>query len=273
MNALTSPPLDTTAQIIHALSFTDYLRLPYISAHGLMRIERSPAHYRASREQPHAPTPAQALGTLAHLMILEPERVVTEMVVAPDCDRRTKAGKADWEAFQSESAGKLVVAKDQLALTLAMRESVMAQPYARALLAAGFAETTVIAELEGVTVKGRPDWLPHDLPVIVDLKTAVDASPKGFARAAANFAYHLQAALYTDLIHAMTGQRCEFVFLVVENEPPHGVALYQLDADAIERGRVRYQQALETYQHCLDTDDWPGYATEIQALELPRWAA
>lgn len=261
-------------EIKNHVPFSEYLDLPYISAHGLMLIERSPAHYRAAMQAPHRASAKQELGTFTHLAILEPDEYTRRLSLAPDCDKRSKAGKAEWEAYQAAlPADAISATPDQIRSVELMRDAVIAQPYARALLDDGIAETTVIADLDGLTVKGRPDWLPRDLPVIVDLKTAADASPRGFSRAAANFCYHLQAALYTDLLYTVTGQNYDFIFLVVENESPHGVALYQLEDDAIEAGRRRYQAALETYRHCLNTDQWPCYATEVLSLELPRWAA
>jgi len=82
------------SQVIPDMPFSDYLALDAMSAHGLMQIERSPAHYRHAIDTPHAPTPAQALGTAAHMAILEPDHYEAHAHVAPNVDRRTKAGKA-----------------------------------------------------------------------------------------------------------------------------------------------------------------------------------
>lgn len=256
------------------IPFNEYLELPCISSHGLMLIERSPFHYKASIDAPRPPSAKQELGTLTHLAILEPDEYARRVSIAPDIDRRSKAGKQEYESYLASLPKDAITASIEQEIAIKkMRDSVMTQPYAAALLANGVAETTVIATISSIVVKGRPDWLPHDLPIIVDLKTAVDASPRGFSRAAANFNYHLQAALYVDLLTEVTGQEHEFVFLVVENEPPYCVALYQLTFDAIEKGRRRYKNALRIYKQCLETGEWPGYAIEVTEIELPRWAA
>lgn len=271
MNDLVLPAIDRTPQVITGLPFDDYKRLDAINASALKLIERSPAHYWQSRQTPREATPAQALGTLAHLLILEPERE-GEIAIAPDVDRRTKAGKEEWAAFLAESNGRQTATADQFDAARRMRDAVQAQPFARALLAGGEPEVTLLWQQDGTPIKCRLDWLCRSHDVVLDLKTASDASAVEFARASGRYAYHLQAALYTDAAAACgLGERA-FVFLVVESEPPHGVALYQLDEDAMRAGSVRYRQALERYRECLARNDWPGYPPEVQPLTLPKWA-
>ena len=82
--------------------------------------------------------------------------------------------------------------------------------------------------------RARPDALdPNGL--IVDLKTSQDASPDAFARTAATFKYHLQAAWYIDGLHAagVTPEQTAFAFVVIEKTPPHSVGTYVLDAESL----------------------------------------
>lgn len=261
-------------EITNDLPFADYLAIDAISAHGLMQIERSPLHFWHSRQTPRAPTPAQQLGTLTHLCVLEHDAYLATVRVAPDVDRRTKNGKEAAAAFESECAeiGATVATPEQDAKARAMREAVMAQPFARALLADGHAEVTLCWDHEGTACKARPDWLCCGHEVIVDLKTAADASPAAFAKASGNFKYHMQAAWYSDAAERVGLGARAFVFIAVEPEPPYAVGLYRLDEHALHAGRIRYQRALDAYRECMATDAWPGYAREIQTIEIPKWA-
>ena len=259
------------------LPFAEYLRLPRVSAHGLMQIERSPMHYRHAIDTPHDPTPAQALGTLAHMAILEPDRYERCVHVAPEVDRRTKAGKAADQEFRdalADDPDAVVASQSQHDLARGMADAVRAQPYAAALLEDGAAEVSMLATdpETGTPLKSRADWVCGAHQAIVDVKTAKDACDDAFSRAAGTYRYHLQAALYQDVAALCgLGERA-FVFLVVESEPPHGVALYQLEDAAMHAGRVRYQRALERYRECQKTGEWPGYPREIQPLILPKWS-
>lgn len=268
--------MDALIQGIHPdIPFDTYRSLPAISAHGLMLIERSPAHYRASIATPRPSTPAQQLGTLTHMAVLEWDRYQQQVVVAPEVDRRTKAGKesdAEFRAALADRQDAVMATVEQDAKARAMRESVMAQPFARELLENGRAEVSLLFELLGVSGKARPDWLPDDYPIILDLKTAADASRDAFSRASANYHYALQAAYYIDAAAQCGLPDLRFIHLVVETDPPHGVAIYQMDDEAIDYGRRCYERALTTYRTCLETGEWPGYEQEIQPLSLPKWA-
>ena len=79
---------------------------PAVGHSGLVRIMRSPAHYKDVLTDPPDPTPAMRLGTAFHTALLEPDRFGQTFVVAPKFDRRTKEGKAQAEAWDTENAGK-----------------------------------------------------------------------------------------------------------------------------------------------------------------------
>ncbi len=130
--------------------------------------------------------------------------------------------------------------------------------------------------LTGVKCKGRPDYV-HRGGVVVDLKTTKDASPEEFAKVSARLGYHMQAAFYLDGMNA-TLQEGEdafnaFVIVAVEQKPPHGIMIYELDDAAIDIGRRDYQRALAAWDVWQRTPGgWEGYPTAIQALSLPPWA-
>ena len=256
--------------IRHDLSNAEYHAHPAISKSGLDRIDQSPAHYRASLTEPRKETPALTFGTAAHCWILETDEALYRYVIAPQgIDRRTKDGKAQWAEL--ESSGKTIISAEDAETLENMLASVHGHPVANELLADGIAESSVFADLLGVNVKCRPDWV-HDSTVIVDLKTTDNAGPNAFAKSCASYRYHVQAALYSDICREIGLDIKAFVFLAVEKNPPYAVSVYELDSDSIEVGRTLYQRNLETYRRCLETDHWPAYSDAIEVLRLPLWA-
>ena len=77
----------------------DYIDINALSYSGAKHILRSPAHYQAWLKAEHKDTPALKLGRLAHLAALQPDVCRETVFVAPECDRRTKAGKETYENF------------------------------------------------------------------------------------------------------------------------------------------------------------------------------
>ena len=258
------------SKLIHDLPFAEYLALDRLSSSGLKALARSPAHLAYASTHHSPASPAQALGTHVHGLLLEPETY--RAAIVPECDRRTKAGKETYASFLSESVGAHVVTQDQQAKAIAMRDAVLAQPYAAALLAVGKPEVTALWETDGVECKARFDWLPSGHQVLVDLKTASEADYDGFARAAGRYKYAYQASLYNMASKACGLGDRPMIFIVVENEAPFAVALYTLDEEAIYSATHRIERLLEQYAECRASGVFSGYPMEVQTLTLPRWA-
>ncbi|MGB1290509.1 MAG: PD-(D/E)XK nuclease-like domain-containing protein [Pseudoalteromonas sp.] len=224
-------------------------------------------------------TPAMVLGSAVHTAILEPESFSSEYVVAPKCDRRTKAGKEIWANFTESAGNKTVLAEWEYEVTSQMKNAVLSHPMANKMLTGGESEYSYFTEFEGVEVKCRPDYLKNGC--LIDLKTTADASYEGFAKQMGNLAYHLQAAFYVDVFNKATGSEIkDFYFVAVENKKPYAVAVYRLDEPQIEAGRLHYQIALEKYRSFLAQEKElgekkalqnHGYSNEILDIQIPYW--
>lgn len=258
---------------------TAYHAHPAVSKSQLDLIARSPLHYWARYLDPDRvapePTPAMRLGTALHTYVLELSRWDQEIAVAPPMDRRTKAGKESWAAFEADAAGKTVITADDAAQVQAMARAVYRHPAAAMLLGLpGKAETTHMwtDASTGLECKCRPDWLTDDGSIVVDLKTTKDASPRGFKQSVANFAYHKQAGWYLHGLEQATGKRpAQFIFICVESTAPYAMAVYALDAEMIERGHDQAMRDLAKLAVCKAADHWPSYNEQIEPLSLPGW--
>lgn len=248
----------------------EYHSRPEISKSGLDQIDRSPAHFQAYRQEPREETASLRFGTAVHAAVLEPDAFERGYIPAPEgLDRRTKAGKEAWAAL--ESSGKTILTLSEWSAIQRIGEAVRGHRAAAELLTEGEAELSFFSALEGVAVKCRPDWFRTD-GIVVDLKTTQDASASGFAKSVASYRYHVQHALYADLLESLGHRITAFVFVAVEKTPPYAVGVYELDPDAVVVGREAYQRNLDTYRRCLETDFWPAYSEAIEPLSLPRWA-
>jgi hypothetical protein len=257
------------------LPFKDYLALPGVSKHELDLVSKSPAHYQESKVNPPETTPAMAFGTAAHAWILEPDTAAEQVVVAPSCDRRTKAGKEAWAEFQTIAGNKTVVSQEDANHLAKMSAAVNAHPIARTLLnAATGTEVSVQWQDERTEslCRCRPDLMTPDF--IVDLKTTYDASEEAFSKTVYKYRYHVQAAYYLDgcKSHNLVSPDATFLFVAVERKPPYGVAIYALPKDDLDRGRYQYERDLTRYAHCMKTGHWFGYTETINYIQLPTYA-
>jgi exodeoxyribonuclease VIII len=185
-------------------------------------------------------------------------------------------GKADYEEFVNRSAGKKVISEEDYTLLLGMEASINRHAGASMLLQMeGAAEESFfwVDERTGVHCKCRPDWRIPSRHILVDLKTCEDASPEAFARSIFNFTYHIQASFYLDGVRSVLAEPYStFIFIAVEKKHPFAVAVYQLDADDIDKGRMEQENLLRLFKWCQENDSWPGYPEEIQTIKMPGWA-
>jgi hypothetical protein len=89
----------------------------------------------------------------------------------------------------------------------------------------------------------------------------------------AKFGYHQQFAWYIDAARALglADDDTAFVFVAQEKTPPYLVSVVQLDEMALRIGRFLNGEALRLYAQCRKTGRWPGYADDVQIVQLPGW--
>lgn len=183
--------------------------------------------------------------------------------------------KAEW---LQNNGHRIVLEPEQWDQLHNMRAAVMAHPMAAKFISmAGKAEQSVYwtdAET-GELCRCRPDWWAGDF--CVDLKSTDDASPEGFRKSIANYAYDVQDAFYHDGLAAVGRPIRAFIFIACEKTArvidgkSFGVAVYQLDEDSRALGRAKYRKDLAAYAECRRTGVWPNYGEIIQPISLPQW--
>ena len=236
---------------------------------------KTPAHYAAhmAGELKREPSKAMMLGTMAHVAVLEPQKLDAAFVERPEgIDLRTKLGK-EWR----ESVGAMpVLDQNEARAVRGIRDSIAANKAAKELLAETQSEVALFAEhRSGLWIKGRVDALKvvDDMEsVIVDVKTTSAGADYGtFSRQAASLNYHVSAAWYSHLAGLNGLPPARFYWIAVEVAPPYAVAVYEIHPDALDLGVGLMNDALGLIAQCEDEGVWPGYAPEVQCLNLPSW--
>jgi exodeoxyribonuclease VIII len=240
----------------------------YISKSLLDLVHKSPAHYKAYIEgEKQAPTSAMNLGSLVHSVVFNQDNYA----VLPECDRRTKEGKAIYESFMAESEDKeLFVSLKDYELALNIRNAVLAHSKAALLLEQGQAEIPIFGKIADLDAKCKVDFLNTKYNVCIDLKTTTNSAPNEFVKSVWNYRYHVQAAFYIDILEANNIQCEGFVFIAVEKTAPFAVACYVIEDADIQAGRQKYQEDYIVWKQCTQLNEWPGY-NGLAKLQLPNY--
>jgi len=268
-------------QLVPFMDIDEYHRHPAISKSGLDHINQSIAHYlHARKTQPD--TQALKIGRALHTLVLEGEDQFREDFAfpakgSPEDNWSTKTGKAWRDAQYAENRIPLHYAQAaELTMMLkSLKEHEQAYTW---LKQPGMREHSFFwrDHETGIDCRCRPDLLAEveGMRVLVDLKTTRDARPSAFLKSVVNYRYHVQNSFYTDGIEMVLGEApVTFMLVAIESSAPYAVAMYELDEDWLERGRIRYRDDLNRYREYLETQNkWVGYPAEIELLQMPRWA-
>lgn len=261
------------------MSKNDYFEIDAISASMIKTtLKQSPVH-AVERAKSLVPSPQMKLGTAFHAALLEPENWQDLIAVSPECDRRTKAGKETYAKFQETAEDKIIITAEQNILLDGMLDSAKKHPEVKRLLEVCYAiEFQTCFEYDGEKCKAMIDAVSDgEHKTIVDVKTAQDASPEGFARASANYLYHVQLAWYVNamdwLEYMETFADVSAYIIAIENTAPFGCAVYKFSPEALQRGWELCKEAVTTIkQYQKDPEVYAAYSNEVNVLELPRWA-
>ena len=243
-----------------------------LSVSGAKLLLQAPAKFDYARRHGSKSTDAMKLGTVIHSMVLG---VGQEIIVLDYDNWRTRAAQEQRDVYSEE--GYLVLLRKDYDEAKVIADALLAHPTAGGLLTGGDAEVSMFWQDPefGVWLRGRCDYMTLFVgPTIVDVKKTKDASPEGFAKSVYEYGYHRQDPHYREGWASILGcdwQDIDFVFAVVEPEPPYLVATYRIKPEHAELGREQNRIARERFRDCRKADIWPGYSEEIEDLELPRY--
>ena len=252
------------------MTFEEYAAIDAVNASSLKAMRRSPLEYLYATTTGRQATRAMGLGTGTHAAVFEPDRFASDYVVW-DGDRRGKA----YGEFCEQHADRVILKRAEYDLCCGMRDAVRSHPVAGPLLTPpGEAERVWLwtDEQTGLKCKSRTDWWRPGL--LCDPKTAADIDDRRFAATVYRLGYHIQAAHYRSGLKANGVESVPpFSIIAVESSPPHDVAVFELDDDALWVGEVEAAELMAKVSACRMTHRYPGRYLEVRPLSLPAWAA
>lgn len=270
MNKVKTPKLGIYSDV----PFAEYEKWDAVNNSVLWKLKtHSPLHAKEFMDNPPEPTAAMKTGKAFHTLLLEPRKFNRFYAIMPECDRRTKQGKEIYHVFVESSNNKEILTQADYNQIDIMADAIKKQVIYR-YIQKGEAEVCIVwrEQKTGLLCKARIDYVHREEAIFIDVKSTIDASPYSFAKSIYNYGYYQQAAFYCDGWKTLTNDEPIFVFLPAEKNPPYAVAAYEAHEQIIFAGRNSYQQAIDKFEECQKTGNWPGYEEKVQILNLPDWA-
>lgn len=263
-------------QGIYALdSYDQYASIPALRSSELKLMNKTPAHYRAAILHKRKPS-AQLQrdfdkGSAFDALILHGEEALKKrVVIEPDIHR----GNSIYKEWRDAQAGKLILSADDLADIYKMkRQAMKKKQFTNIFQSPGIAHRVIIWQCRrtGIWCKSEIDWITEN-GIIVDLKTSADSGFWFFQKQAKRFGYLNQAAFYLEgLSHVMRMKHDDFLFAVVETNPPFESNVYRPNFDQIYNAQHENWNRIDQLCQCLEHDHWPGYYDQIIDLDSGQY--
>lgn len=206
-------------------------------------------------------TDAMDIGTVGHAAMLEPhviEGVCLEIPArALNKDGHKKGGQ--WDEFKAANAERILLKPDELRLIRGMFDACYRHPVARRLLLAeGKTEASIFWEcsLSGLKRRVRPDKIVDGWGWLNVKTTTAGVDEQSFLRTVRNFRYDIGQEYYRDAGERLYGERPNHAFLVVEQQPPHRVRLYELGPRWVDNARNAVEAGLLDFAARIKSGDW-----------------
>jgi hypothetical protein len=273
-------PQDPTPGVYYGLSPEEYDAIEAHRSSALKKALVSPNHYRQYRREQDEGREVKGhfeAGHILHDALLQPDDLDhTYKWYDATKSRNTKT----YEAWKADNDGAIGILPTDLEMVASIRKQVERHPVLRHMFKGADSEVTIVWEEGGQLFKCKIDYLREfeDGFVIIDLKsvggrTTAPASERQFRRTIASLDYEMSAQMYR------RGARSEldkpvldYIFAVVEKNPPYNVAAHTIDEDFMRLGDAMFEQARDVVLRLeMDPDMFGGYSTEISALSPPNW--
>jgi exodeoxyribonuclease VIII len=214
------------------------------------------------------PSTAFSIGTLIHMMVLEPSRfaemVVTQGPINPKTGEQYGRNTKAWAEWQAENPNKIVVDPWMITMIERMPDEVRDIYNSKK----GVAEESVYTHLtNGLHAKCRNDWREDTL--ITDLKSIDDVD--NCERHIAKYQYWFSHAWYRAVMLAETGKKHQFRFVFCEKKPPFRWRIVELDADYIMYADDVVRRVIAEIDEAFKNDLWIDNVDISMMASLPQY--
>ncbi len=233
-----------------------------ISRSELFTISKTPLHFKYEQDNPKEDTKSLSFGRAAHKYILEKDDFFNDFAIEPVVDKRTKAGKEEFYAFEQSLGEKESISMEDYQKILQMYDAIQSNPVAVALLTGEHEKDFFwVDDLTGEKCKCRPDCLTQfeGKKYIVDYKTTDSCEDGHFERSCRKYGYKFQAGMYTEGVFQNTFEQYGFVFVAQEKAAPYAVRVYFCTPEFVAQGYDQFRQLIGIYHQCKTTGNWYGY--------------
>lgn len=256
-----------------------YRAHPALSQSDLSWLFKSPTHFE-HRNILKGDTEAKAFGRAAHESLFTPLQFKDTYKVMPEFTGLTQKGEVSTKSKEAkdkknkwllDNPGILAIDADDMDRLTGMLLALSKDPTIQReeLIIGGQAEGVMLFNHRGHACKGRFDYFRANHPkygrLLIEYKTALDASKEAFARTVNNRHYDFQLAYYDLELHWDTA-----ISIVQEKFFPYAIGIYNMQSWK-ELGAQKVERAFDLYESCVTRKHFHGYTDGIEDCLPASW--
>jgi hypothetical protein len=249
------------------LSNKKYHEMPEISSSAVKTVAMSSLYHWKNAK--FNSTPAMILGSAFHAMLLEPEK---NLVINSELSRRGSKAWKEQEEFLTDD--QILLPSGEYEQCERMVDGCLQNKMARNLLTNKdlMAEYSFIATCPetGVELKCRPDGLLKEAGIVIDLKSCLDASYRGFDKAVRNYRYDLQSCVYRYILKLCGYPTTNFIFIATEKSS-YATACYEMSDKYNKYAEAEMFKTLRKIKVAQDTNTYDTGWPELDTISLPAY--
>lgn len=232
-------------------------------------VTKSPMHARYKQQNSDRWSKKADLGTVVHQMLLEGHS--DGVVWLPYGDYRKKDAQEMRDAAYADGKTPLLDSQkedcDRLmkAVTEQLKQTELADVFGT-----GNAEVTVDWFDNGINCKARPDYLTEQFHISLKT-TAASVEPMSFNRRVLTPSGYDFSTMFYDRGLRKEGWDGEHRILVIEQEPPYAIQIFELGTVKKDINAGKVELAIRTWAQCLETATFPGYPTTPYVADATPW--
>jgi len=260
-----------------------YHQVPGVSSSNIRRFGQSQLH---AFEEENETTPAMKFGTAAHSLIVEGEEAFVNDVVCLSGSPYTNANKELKKEY--EDRGLTVITSKDKETVYGMREALIPEgvkhlsavqgeypevfnsPFERAIF---WWEKDLLLKVKSDVLRYPFDHSSDPKSIIlVDYKTTVDCSVRGFTSSIRKYQYDLQAAWYKRGYERAGFNVVDFIFVAQEKKKPYASKIFKMSNDDMTAGWLKLEHLLGEYNAVLNGKEATIYnSPSIVNVDLKGW--
>lgn len=257
--------------------------IEYVSHSRIETYRKNPVQYKKqyiekvySRES----SPAMALGSLVHAMLLEPDTVDDLFKVAPTADKRSKAGKETWESFHASlTPEQIAITHDDVDMANRMLSAIADNSASAYYLNSGTAvkEKEILTKVpfdgNEIDFKFIADIYCPEKGYLVDIKTVSSYDPMDWGKDCVFNGYLRQMALYRFLLRYLQIPIHSCVHIVVDKAEFPSCMVVEFDNSDLDRAENQVFTMLRKLILSHEQNNFqPHYYGIVPKVTAPAWS-